>query len=395
MKNFTLFSGKRLIVRLALAVAMIATWGGQVWADDIVIYEEGNDIPSGWINSNISVSNNNLVCGNTAGNITSQSSFTFTNKKIVIAAIRTDDTDAYVQVACNSPSSQFSYTVASQFAYGTKKTYEMYESEDYIELITDNISVSEQKIRILMKNVMIKSIKIVDNQKLLLNEGHITAISKSAKSESVFFKYTPKNGWNTICVPFQLKLGNSYNHLSTLFGDSYSAYTFTSFSEGTLTFTNALPNTYSSINANTPILVYAESVPTCPTDGFELTSNVSISYPESESGRAKPADGVTFQGTFAPKAAGSLEGCYGVTKDGQIARAGSGTQMKGYRAYLTGLPDGSSVKMFVIDGDDATDVGLMQMVEGEDKAVYNISGQRVQKARKGLYIIGGKKVIIK
>ena len=55
----------------------------------------------------------------------------------------------------------------------------------------------------------------------------------------------------------------------------------------------------------------------------------------------------------------------------------------------------AAAKGFVIDGEDATDIGLVQMVEGSDKPVYNMSGQKVQKAQRGIYIINGKKVVIK
>ncbi len=119
-----------------------------------------------------------------------------------------------------------------------------------------------------------------------------------------------------------------------------------------------------------------------------------MNYP-SNGTPSTTVDGVTFQGTYAPKAAGSITGNYGVTSDGRIAKAGSGASLKGYRAYFTGVPAGSEIKGFVIDGEDATDIGLVQMVEGSDKPVYNMSGQKVQKAQRGIYIINGKKVVIK
>lgn len=400
MKHFTLLSGKGLIIRLALALIMIATWGGQVWAEDIVVVN-GSSVSEGWIISNMTLGVDEIhpISNWTSGNITSENTITTDGEqRIIIKAKRyTDKTTVTVKIQTSSDNKSF--TDIQSFDYHTTgssyKHYEIYSSEDYIELISDKLAAGTKYIRIDVNQAYINKIDICGNKKLVLDENTPTAIIHGSKSESVYLKYTPKNGWNTICVPFQLKSGSQYNHLSTIFGEGYSVFTLSSFSGGTLTFTNALPNSWNSINAFAPILVYAESVPNCPSDGFELTSNVTISYPQLESGRAKTADGVTFQGTFAPKAAGSLEGCYGVTRDGQIAKGSDKAWMNGYRAYLTGIPDGSSVKMFVIDGDDATDVGLMQMVEGEDKAVYNISGQRVQKARKGLYIIGGKKVIIK
>ena len=46
--------------------------------------------------------------------------------------------------------------------------------------------------------------------------------------------------------------------------------------------------------------------------------------------------------------------------------------------------------------DDATAIDNMQVVnEIANQAIYNLSGQRVAQPTKGLYIVNGKKVIIK
>ena len=48
------------------------------------------------------------------------------------------------------------------------------------------------------------------------------------------------------------------------------------------------------------------------------------------------------------------------------------------------------------DAVDPNDTGINTIsMDGQQNAVFNIAGQRVEKAQKGLYIIGGKKVVIK
>ena len=65
------------------------------------------------------------------------------------------------------------------------------------------------------------------------------------------------------------------------------------------------------------------------------------------------------------------------------------------KAYLN---TGSLVKgfTFVFDEDDATGISLMEdgRSQMEDGAIYNLSGQRLSKAQKGINIVGGKKVVI-
>ena len=198
-------------------------------------------------------------------------------------------------------------------------------------------------------------------------------------TKSVLLKYTPSNGWNTFCVPFEPAA-----LMDDIFGAGWKAYTFSSYSEGTISFTKA-----TNVAARIPYVVYVETAASHPSGIlFETSSNIYTNPTDQQN------NGVTFQGTYAPKTAGTLTGNYGVTSDGRIAKAGSGASIKGYRAYFTGVPAGF-VKGFVIDGEDATDIGLVQMVEGSDKPVYNMSGQKVQKAQRGIYIINGKKVVIK
>ena len=199
-------------------------------------------------------------------------------------------------------------------------------------------------------------------------------------TKSVLLKYTPSNGWNTFCVPFE-----PADLMDDIFGAGWKAYTFSSYSEGTISFTKA-----TNVVARIPYVVYVETAASHPSGIlFETSSNIYTNPTDQQN------NGVTFQGTYAPKAAGSITGNYGVTSDGRIAKAGSGATLKGYRAYFTGVPASSGIKGFVIDGEDATDIGLVQMVEGSDKPVYNMSGQKVQKAQRGIYIINGKKVVIK
>ena len=51
-------------------------------------------------------------------------------------------------------------------------------------------------------------------------------------------------------------------------------------------------------------------------------------------------------------------------------------------------------KSFVF-GDETDGVGQIEMGQSSNAEIYNLSGQRVQKAQKGIYIVNGKKVVIR
>lgn len=70
--------------------------------------------------------------------------------------------------------------------------------------------------------------------------------------------------------------------------------------------------------------------------------------------------------------------------DGGILRAG--------KAYLE-IPEGSDIKGFIFAfGNDATGI-VSSLKDTEEGTIYNIAGQRVNKAQKGIYIVNGKKVL--
>ena len=102
----------------------------------------------------------------------------------------------------------------------------------------------------------------------------------------------------------------------------------------------------------------------------------------------------TFQGTYAPMAAGSLEGYYGVTTAGKIVKANASATMKGFRAYFTGLPTTATARLSFED--DATGIAEVErMRNGENETYYDLSGRKVAQPAKGLYIVSGKKVVVK
>jgi len=69
------------------------------------------------------------------------------------------------------------------------------------------------------------------------------------------------------------------------------------------------------------------------------------------------------------------------------------------KAYLkvlkSSIDESPSRALTVKFGDEATGINAIKSEEMKDNSVYNLSGQRVSQPTKGLYIVNGKKVIIK
>lgn len=212
---------------------------------------------------------------------------------------------------------------------------------------------------------------------LVLDET-VAATLTDGNAPIVVVKYTAKTGWNTITMPFNL----SNDDLTAIFGTGWKAYELKGF-DGT-----------SSLEFKESTQFYAgyayivNSVE--PANNTLYKQNVTIvANPKNDS-----YNGATFYGTYAPMAAGTMTGKYGVTTEGRIAKGSASATMKGFRGYLE-LPDNvSNVRITLPGGEVLT--GINTMDNGQlsmDNEAYDLQGRRVQNAKKGFFIINGKKVV--
>jgi len=203
--------------------------------------------------------------------------------------------------------------------------------------------------------------------------------------DALVLKYTPKAGWNTICVPFAL----TENILNQIFGEGWKAYEYKGYSNGEFTFSKA-----TFFAAGYPYLVFAQD-PQAAADGFKIENvNITAATENSDS-----YGGATFQGTYAPMAAGTMEGKYGVVPNAEdipsIKKGGANATLKGYHGYFE-IPAGGGVKGFSFTlVDDAT--GISQFVATPvNGAIYDLNGNKVKNLVKGqVYIMNGQKILVK
>ena len=232
----------------------------------------------------------------------------------------------------------------------------------------------------------------LSTDEVTVNIAPAPVLDETAESEittgtidALVLKYTPKNGWNTICVPFVL----TEDILTQIFGEGWKAYEFKGYNEGEFTFYK--PTFFA---AGYPYLIYTENAQSA-TDGYKL-ENINITA-ATENG--DEYGGVTFHGTYAPMAAGSMEGFYGVVPNTNdvptIQKGGANASLKGYRGYFE-IPATGGVKSFSFTFvDDAT--GIRQFVATpENGAIYDLNGNKVKNLVKGqVYIMNGQKILVK
>ena len=83
---------------------------------------------------------------------------------------------------------------------------------------------------------------------------------------------------------------------------------------------------------------------------------------------------------------------YGINSAGKIQKGAADIKCNAFRAWLTTIP--ASARSIDIDG-ETTGISNVSL-ENPVKEIYNLNGVRVDKiGQKGIYIINGKKVIVK
>lgn len=205
--------------------------------------------------------------------------------------------------------------------------------------------------------------------------------------DNVTLKRQFAEGWNTVCLPFTV------NDVEAFFGTNAKAYEFSGYNDnGNLSF-----NKVTTLTACYPYIVY---VPAAITEDIELkdiTIDASAWYTrKTNSSNAA----VYFRGTYAPVAAGAwtknadTDVIYGLNGN-KLQKAGAAASIKGFRAYFD-VPAAAEGRLAISFDGETTGIATIK-ADGslEIEGAYNLNGQRVAAPQKGLYIVNGKKVVIK
>ena len=147
------------------------------------------------------------------------------------------------------------------------------------------------------------------------------------------------------------------------------------------------------VPANTGVLLYS----TTETANYYIVENKEVKAVDADLNMLQPAskpmtentDCTFFKLAYDDYKAKTGLGFYYGAADGAAFDTKTGT------AYLA-VPNAqaTSVKGFSFDGIE-TGIAGVETENGNNAVIYNLSGQRVQKAQHGLYIVNGKKYMVK
>ena len=199
------------------------------------------------------------------------------------------------------------------------------------------------------------------------------------------------NSYVTSFMKHAVTSGNQ-NMTATL-ADGLEAYELTAAEAGQLTFTKV---TGDLVNDKGYVIHNTTSDPLTMTWDSNSNDQVYIDYANNQDpATVEEIGGVKILGTMQTVI---TDGSQWILSGGQIMQA-NGAKITAYRAYFTGvtLPASGKASAVFVDG-ETTKIGSINAngeIDVENGAVYNLAGQRVAHPTKGIYIVNGKKVIIK
>ncbi len=208
--------------------------------------------------------------------------------------------------------------------------------------------------------------------------------STTETKANVTIERTLKAGWNAIILPVTL----TADEVTSAFGSNAEVAVYSKDEDAenvTIQFSKT-----TKIVAGTPCLLWLEEVPATAPRFVNKDINTTVNK----------VSGQSFSFTGVYKATTVKAGDYFV-KNGGFKKAGNNNTVKPFRSYLQ-LNEGASARSirFFIDDEEIVESEITGIETVKQtvapQGTYSMSGQKMEgKLRKGLYIINGKKVMVK
>ena len=104
--------------------------------------------------------------------------------------------------------------------------------------------------------------------------------------------------------------------------------------------------------------------------------------------------GTPFVGVYIPLGAGEVTGKWGINGDGKLQKGGASATIRAFHAYLAEVPV-SAREITIDDGEVTGIVNVKSLLPAEECVAFDLQGRQVAQPTRGLYIVNGKKIVVK
>lgn len=211
---------------------------------------------------------------------------------------------------------------------------------------------------------------------VVLTDANAFNCPEDFTAEKVSLKRTVRENINSFVLPFYVAAGDL---------DAQNLATFTSATEGKVIFTQV-----KEVEPNVPFITVDLQNPG--------ENKVFTFFGNSKDFKATPASfDNPFKGVYTAKDA---EGLYGINANGDLQIGGTDAKIKPFHAYYE-APEGQAAPAKISFEGEATGINSVAAATVANGAVYDLSGRRVAEKLagaslvKGIYVVNGKKVVVK
>lgn len=254
---------------------------------------------------------------------------------------------------------------------------------------TGDYTLNFNKVESGQQQIVIADIELVTAGALEFADGAVPTYAPGTYPAVKVSRTLTAGKWATAIYPFALSLPasvSSFVKVASL--DDFDE------TDGGVYFTSITANT-----ANQPFLMRTDNDMAVAAVAAGLTlNNVEVDEAKAIS---VDEDNLSLKGVYdSTDLTSDDDAKYYVLKDNKIYLVSTDASKKAtinpYRAYLQ-LNQTSPARelTFIVDGEITTAIEGLNVEQNENGNVYNLNGQRVEKAQKGLYIKNGKKVVVK
>ena len=198
---------------------------------------------------------------------------------------------------------------------------------------------------------------------------------------------TFKEGMNTLVLPFN----TDKEELAEATGLQFAIYSVSRINKGAIMFDE---RTDGQLEANTPYLVVAQGA-TGDQDTYHFEDKTLV--PANSASLTVQGENITMTGVYAYTEFPGGDPTVYMIQDGKAVYAASTVWFKPTRAYFrTESAEGVKALDLSLEADDTpTAISTVEAQQNADNQVYDLSGRRVTAPTKGIYILNGKKLIVK
>lgn len=245
----------------------------------------------------------------------------------------------------------------------------------------------------------IETLNIIDGELpeyLVLREAEVGMVT--------YTRNLPNQEWNSLYLPFEIPLSELTDDYEVAYFNDMHAYDRNRDGQIDELEMEIILLEDGVLHANHPYFVRAKSEDAQAM--YLQLSDVAIKMTEENVLTCSSVYTNFFlNGIYSSRSAAVLEGCYAINFEGAWSPLADGTKLNPFRMFLRMTErEGSPVKLnpsqlksirIRVQGEETTDLDEVKVEETKVDAIFDLSGRPVANPGKGVYIVGGKKVMMK